>query len=130
MNIDKMIEAWEQKHRVLLEEYSISNANNDVMKLYRSRMKDVLSFISELKDINMKDRIIYQICVEGDRKHFESKGKFNSKNLYLNSPTQKDIDNFVDKCCNSKHPNDLYDIVKNDNIRIKILALTIGENLE
>lgn len=79
---------------------------------------------------SIKNKILYQICVEGNHKHFESNGKFSSKILYLNPPTQKDIDNFIYKCCNSKHPNDLYDIVKNDNIRIKILELTIGDNLE
>ena len=78
----------------------------------------------------MKNKILYQICVEGERKHFDQMGKFSSKILYLNPPTQKDIDNFIDKCCNSTHPNDLYDIVKNDNIRIKILELTIVDNVE
>ena len=51
MNIDKMIEQWEEKHSSLLEEYSKGNANNEVMQMYRSQMKNVLDFISQLKQV-------------------------------------------------------------------------------
>ena len=43
MNIDKMIQQWEEKHSSLLNEYSKGNANNEVMQLYRSQMKNVLA---------------------------------------------------------------------------------------
>ena len=51
MNIDKMIQQWEEKHSSLLNEYSKGNANNEVMQLYRSQMKNVLDFINELKQV-------------------------------------------------------------------------------
>lgn len=51
MNIDKMIEQWEEKHFSLMEEYSKGNSNNEVMQMYRSQMKNVLDFINDLKQI-------------------------------------------------------------------------------
>lgn len=51
MNIDKMIEQWEEKHSSLLNENSKGNINNEVMQMYRSQMKNVLDFINELKQI-------------------------------------------------------------------------------
>ncbi len=49
MNIDKTIEKWEAKHHLLLDEYSKGNKDNEIMQLYRSRMKDMLDFINDLK---------------------------------------------------------------------------------
>lgn len=46
-----MIEQWEEKHSFLLDEYSKGNANNEVMQMYRSQMKNILEFIEELKKI-------------------------------------------------------------------------------
>ena len=40
-----------EKHSSLLDEYSKGNANNDVMQMYRSQMKNVLDFINELKQV-------------------------------------------------------------------------------
>ena len=51
MNIDKMIEQWEEKHSSLLDEYSKGNTNNEVMQMYRSQMKNVLDFINQLMQI-------------------------------------------------------------------------------
>jgi hypothetical protein len=51
MNIDKMIEQWEEKHSSLLNDYSKGNANNEVMQMYRSQMKNVLDFIEQLKQV-------------------------------------------------------------------------------
>ena len=51
MNIDKMIEQWEEKHSSLLDEYSKGNANNEVMQMYRSQMKNILDFINQLKQV-------------------------------------------------------------------------------
>ena len=51
MNIDKMIEQWEEKHSSLLNEYSKGNVNNEVMQMYRSQMKNVLDFINQLKQV-------------------------------------------------------------------------------
>ena len=46
-----MIEQWEEKHSSLLDEYSKGNANNEVMQMYRSQMKNVLDFINQLKQV-------------------------------------------------------------------------------
>ena len=51
MNIDKMIEQWDEKHSSLLNDYSKGDANNEVMQMYRSQMKIVLDFINELKQV-------------------------------------------------------------------------------
>ena len=51
MNIDKMIEQWEEKHSFLLNQYSKGNVNNEVMQMYRSQMKNVLDFINQLKQV-------------------------------------------------------------------------------
>ena len=51
MNIDEQIKKWEEKHFSLLNEYSKGNANNEVMQMYRSQMKNVLDFINELKQV-------------------------------------------------------------------------------
>ena len=51
MNLDKMIEQWEEKHSLLLNDYSKGNVNNEVMQMYRSQMKNILDFINELKFI-------------------------------------------------------------------------------
>ena len=69
MNIDKMIEQWEEKHSSLLNEYSKGNANNEVMQMYRSQMKNVLDFIEQLKQV--KNNFVLadvsgQVC---DHKH-------------------------------------------------------------
>lgn len=48
MNIDKLIEKWQDKHQSLLNDYSKGNANNEVMQMYRSQMKDILEFIDNL----------------------------------------------------------------------------------
>lgn len=52
MNITDKIEKWEDKHHSLLDEYSKGNANNEVMKMYRSHMKNISDFINELKTIH------------------------------------------------------------------------------
>ena len=51
MNIDKMIEQWEEKHSFLLNQYSKGNVNNEVMQIYRSQIKNVLDFINQLKQV-------------------------------------------------------------------------------
>ena len=51
MNIDQLIEKWEEQHFFLLSEYSKGNSNNEVMRMYRSQMKDVLEFINDLKTV-------------------------------------------------------------------------------
>ena len=71
MNIDKMIERWEEKHSSLLNEYSKGNINNEVMQMYRTQMKNVLDFINQLKQV--KNRFTPDVsksvcdCLETDR---------------------------------------------------------------
>lgn len=75
-------------------------------------------FLSTLK------KKVYQIKVVGGRKNLESTGTFNSKQIYLNYPTQEQIDSFVFRCCNSKHPHTLYDLDIN-NIKTIVLELEL-----
>lgn len=51
MNIDEQISKWEERHFVLLSEYSKGSINNQVMQMYRSQMADILTFINDLKQI-------------------------------------------------------------------------------
>ena len=51
MNIDKMIEQWDEKHSSLFDEYSKGNVNNEVMQIYRSQMKNILDFVNQLKQV-------------------------------------------------------------------------------
>ena len=65
MNIDKMIEQWEEKHSSLLNEYSKGNANNEVMQMYRSQMKNILDFINQLKQV--KNCFISDVVVQSEQ---------------------------------------------------------------
>ena len=56
--------------------------------------------------------VLYQICAKGRYASFDGETKYYSKNAYVNKPTQDEIDSFVDRCCNSEHPNNLYDLDK------------------
>jgi len=69
---------------------------------------------------------VFQIVVHGIYKNFENKGKFHSKEVYVNEPTQDDIDAFVDKCCNSKHPSNFYDL-KRDTVEVIVVELNVNE---
>ncbi len=51
MNIDQKIEKWQNKHQEVLDAYSKGSANNEVMQMYRSRMKDILEIIHDLEEI-------------------------------------------------------------------------------
>jgi len=53
MSIDELIEKWEEKHRLILDEYSKGNTNNEVMQMYRTHMAVVLEFILDLKQIQI-----------------------------------------------------------------------------
>ena len=57
--------------------------------------------------------VLYQICAKGRYASFDGETKYYSKNVYINKPTQDEIDSFVDRCCNSKYPNSLYDLDRN-----------------
>jgi hypothetical protein len=68
---------------------------------------------------------LYQICVSGRYKSFEGKHKFHSKKVYIETPSQTEIEAFVQKCCNSEHPYSLYDLDIN-TIDISILTLELN----
>ena len=69
--------------------------------------------------------IIYQIHAKGKYKHFEGdEGKYHSQKVYKGNPTQKDINKFIDRCCNNKHPDDLMDLDE-DTVEIKIVELEL-----
>ena len=73
----------------------------------------------------MKGTILYQICCEGNRKSFSGLGKFQSKKIYLTQPTQDQINDFIERCCNSKHPYHLYDLER-EGLTVKIHELEIA----
>ncbi len=49
--MDELIEKYKDKHFAILDEYSKGHANSDVMKLYRSRMKDIIEIIDDLEKL-------------------------------------------------------------------------------
>lgn len=51
--IDELIEYWQDEHYKVLELYSLGNPNNDIMKLYRTQMKDMILFISQLTELKI-----------------------------------------------------------------------------
>ena len=63
---------------------------------------------------------IYQIYIKGKYINFGGEGKIFSQKVYRKEPSQKDINKFIDKCCNNKHPNDLLDL-KEDTTEISIV---------
>ena len=72
----------------------------------------------------MEKNKIYQILIKGKYKTFHSDGKYHSQKVYREEPTQKDINKFIDACCNSEHPNDLMDLDE-DTVTVKILELEL-----
>ncbi len=58
MNIDQIIEKWEDQHRSVLSKYSKGHAVNEVMVMYRTQMKNILDFVDDLKTI--KDKMAEQ----------------------------------------------------------------------
>jgi hypothetical protein len=58
----------------------------------------------------MKQQILYQICAKGRYKSFDGETKYYSKNVYINKPSKQEIDSFIKRCTNSKHPNNLFDL--------------------
>ena len=74
MNIDKMIEQWDEKHYSLLYEYSKGNTNNVVMQMYRSQMENVLDFINQLKQV--KNCFIPVVSKSACIRGFEAKSHY------------------------------------------------------
>ncbi|GAG57627.1 unnamed protein product [marine sediment metagenome] len=52
MNKSILIEKWQEKHSDILSEYSKGHKDNEVMKMYRTQMKNVLEFIDDIKNLN------------------------------------------------------------------------------
>jgi len=72
----------------------------------------------------MDKNILYQIVCSGDYKSCEGNGRYSSKKVYKHEPTQSEIDEFIDKCCNSVFPNDLFDLdIKTVTVRINELII-------
>ena len=68
---------------------------------------------------------LYQIHVTGEWQNFAGENKFVSKKVYLTSPSQEEIDEFIDKCT-GKFKSSLYDL-NPDTVIVKILELIISE---
>ena len=78
--IEKRIAEWQEKHTLILNEYSKGNTNNEVMQMYRSRMKDISDFINELKEQYLKPALpiveeAFEVGREG-KDTFEVKADF------------------------------------------------------
>lgn len=69
--------------------------------------------------------VLYQICAKGRYASFDGETKYYSKNCYISKPSKEEINAFVDRCCNSEHPNNLYDLDKN-TVETFILELVIA----
>ena len=69
--------------------------------------------------------VLYQICAKGRYASFDGETKYYSKNCYILKPSKDEIDAFVDRCCNSEHPNNLYDLDK-DTVETFIVELVIA----
>lgn len=54
--------------------------------------------------------VLYQICAKGNYANFDGETKYYSKNVYLEKPSQKEIDKFIYRCCNNEHPKNLLDL--------------------
>jgi len=68
--------------------------------------------------------VLYQICVKGSYANFDGETKYYSKNVYLEKPSQKEIDEFVYRCCNNEHPKNLFDL-DIDTVETFILELEV-----
>ncbi len=49
--IEAIYNKWYDKHLLIREEYSKGHSNNEVMQMFRSRMRDILEFVSDLKNL-------------------------------------------------------------------------------
>ncbi len=70
---------------------------------------------------------IYQISASGLLRYLDGTHTFQSRKVFLTEPTQNDIDEFLDACCDAEHPNDLFNLER-ENIKTKILKLQLSEN--
>lgn len=68
--------------------------------------------------------VLFQICAKGKYANFDGETKYYSKHVYLEKPSQKEIDAFVYKCCNSEHPKNLFDL-DIDTVETYILELEV-----
>jgi hypothetical protein len=70
------------------------------------------------------NKIYYQIVASGNKKFFDGVGKFYSKKIYSKTPTEEQINEFIEACTNSPHPFSLHDLDK-EGLEIKILELQL-----
>ncbi len=93
-----VITKWEEKHTSLLEEYSKGSKNNEVMKMYRSRMKDVLDIIDDLRSLKESELAATESeeltdilnCIAG----FDKDASIEEKGRYFEL-IQRDIVNYL-----------------------------------
>ena len=68
---------------------------------------------------------IYQIFVEGCSAVFESPFRMHSRDVFTAPPSEKDIENFIDRCCDESCLNTLD---KSKPYEIKTLKLNLIDN--
>lgn len=106
-----------------VEQLSVDCNINFVM--IEERKKDNVKYKEYLNNKDILGTVLYQICAKGRYKSFEGETKYCSKNVYISKPSKEEIDSFVDRCCNSEHPNDLFDLDK-DTVQTFINELVIA----
>ncbi|MFA5207432.1 MAG: hypothetical protein WC428_02130 [Candidatus Paceibacterota bacterium] len=70
------------------------------------------------------NKTFYQIIAIGNKKFFDGVGKFHSKKIYSKTPTEEQINEFIETCTNSLHPFNFYDLEKEELV-IKIIELQL-----
>ena len=106
-----------------VEQLSVDCNINFVM--IEERKKDNVKYKEYLNNKDILGTVLYQICAKGRYKSFEGETNYCSKNVYISKPSKEEIDSFVDRCCNSEHPNDLFDLDK-DTVQTFINELVIA----
>lgn len=93
MKTVELIKQWQDQHDLLLTEYGKGNTNNEVMQMYRSRMKDILLFINQLqqvKEAQSKELTDILECIA----KFDQNESLAHKGMYFNT-IQKDVINYL-----------------------------------
>ena len=65
----------------------------------------------------------YQIAVKWSYQSFDGQKTYYSKNVFTSTPSQEEIDKFIDLCCG----DGLFDLER-ENIEIRVLSLILNIN--
>ncbi len=74
----------------------------------------------------MAGKIIYQIKAEGYLKCFDGKKTYSSRKVFVNTPSESDVEEFIDSCCDSPDGNNFFDLDRK-GLKTFIVELTLIE---